>query len=102
MRSREKEAVVIRNLTRRWVVVLLVVVASLAAPVAGAYGQTPANSQYSGNLGQTAHGGTAPVVRSGGSSTLPFTGLDLGGVAGAGLALMGAGLVLRRRAQHTA
>jgi hypothetical protein len=79
----------------RWLVVLLVVVVSLLGPVAAASGQTSAGSQYTGNLGQTAHGG-----QSGGAGTLPFTGLDLGAVAGGGIALVAAGIVLRRRTAH--
>jgi hypothetical protein len=82
------------------VVVLVVVIAALAGPAA-AFGQTPAGSQYSGNLGQTAHGsGGGGVAAGGGGAQLPFTGLDLGGVAGAGAALMATGLLLRRRAQN--
>ena len=50
-------------------------------------------AQYGGNLGQTAHGGTG----ANGGATLPFTGLDLGGVAGTGIVLIAAGIVLRRR-----
>ncbi len=77
--------------------VLVVLAIAVFGPIAAAAGQTSAESQYSGNLGQTAHGGTG----TGGSATLPFTGLDLGGVAGTGLALMVAGAVIRRRAPHT-
>ena len=78
----------------RWLTVLLVVVASLLGPAA-AYGQTPAGSQYQGNLGVNAHGGG-----NAGSGTLPFTGLDLGAVAGGGIVLIAAGIVLRRRTAH--
>jgi hypothetical protein len=77
--------------------VLIVLVVALLGPITAAAGETSADSQYSGNLGQTAHGGTG----TGGSATLPFTGLDLGGVAGAGLVLMVTGAVIRRRAPHT-
>jgi hypothetical protein len=79
----------------RWLIVLLVVAASLLGPVAAAYGQTPAGSQYQGNLGVNAHGGG-----NAGSGTLPFTGLDLGAVAGGGIVLVAAGIVLRRRTAH--
>jgi hypothetical protein len=79
--------------------VLVVLAVALFGPIAAAAGQTSAESQYSGNLGQTAHGGGG--TGTGGSATLPFTGLDLGGVAGAGFVLMAAGAVIRRRAPHT-
>jgi hypothetical protein len=89
---------VTRSFTPIALVAMLVVLAiAVFGPIAAAAGQTSAESQYSGNLGQTAHGGTG----TGGSATLPFTGLDLGGVAGTGLVLMVAGAVIRRRAPHT-
>jgi hypothetical protein len=78
------------------VAVLVVFAIALLGPIAAAAGQTSADSQYSGNLGQTAHGGGGTGTA--GSATLPFTGLDLGGVAGAGLALIAAGAVIRHRA----
>jgi hypothetical protein len=74
--------------------------AVLLGPGAGtAFGQTPAASQYSGNLGQTAHGGPPAA---GPATTLPFTGADLGELAGTGAVLIGAGALLRRRAAHGA
>ena len=76
----------------RWLIVLLVLTAALLGPVTAAYGQTPAAAQYQKSLGENAHGGP-----NGGSSTLPFTGLNLAGVAGAGIVLIAAGTVLRRR-----
>lgn len=81
------------------VAVLVVLAIAVFGPIAAASGRTSADSQYSGNLGQTAHGGGG--TGTGGSATLPFTGLDLGGVAGAGFVLMAAGAVIRRRAPHT-
>lgn len=80
----------------RWLIVLFVITAALLGPVAAAYGQTPAAAQYQQSLGENAHGGPA-----GGSSTLPFTGLNLVGVAGAGIVLIAAGTVLRRRTSRT-
>ena len=71
--------------------------AVLLGPGAGtALAQTPAASQYSGNLGQTAHSGGAPTASA--ATTLPFTGADLGGIAGTGVVLIGAGVLLRGRA----
>jgi hypothetical protein len=96
--GRDEEAIVTRSFTPIALVAVLVVFAiALLGPIAAAAGQTSADSNYSGNLGQTAHGGTG----TGGSATLPFTGLDLGGVAGAGLALIAAGAVIRHRAPRT-
>jgi hypothetical protein len=69
-------------------------------PGAGtALAQTPAASQYSGNLGQSAGGGPPAA---GPASTLPFTGADLGGLAGTGVVLIGAGALLRSRAARRA
>lgn len=71
--------------------------AFLLGPAAGtAFAQTPAQSQYTGNLGQTAHGGPAATAPAG--ATLPFTGADLGEIAATGAVLIGAGLLLRSRA----
>lgn len=79
----------------------LAAAALLLGPGAGtALAQTPAASQYSGNLGQTAHGGGGPAA--GPATTLPFTGADLGGIAGTGVVLVGAGVLLRGRAARRA
>ena len=42
----------------------------------------------------------APAAQTGGGGELPRTGLDLAPLALAGIALVAAGLVLRRRAGH--
>jgi hypothetical protein len=65
-----------------------------------ALAQTPAASQYSGNLGQTAHSGGAPA--SAAATTLPFTGADLAEIAGTGVVLIGAGALLRSRSVRRA
>jgi hypothetical protein len=71
--------------------------AALLGPGAGAaLAQTPAGSQYGGNLGQGAHGGPPAVAPAG--ATLPFTGADLGELAATGVGLIGAGVILRGRA----
>jgi hypothetical protein len=52
-----------------------------------------------GGSGPAAGGGNnAPVAvqQTGGSGSLPFTGLEIGLVAGGGVLLLGAGLMLRR------
>ena len=97
MRFPEKEATVIRSFSCTWLVVLLVVAAAVLGPVGAAYGQTSAGSQYNGNLGGTVHGGGGTP---GASATLPFTGLDLGGLAGVGVVLIASGALLRRRTTH--
>jgi hypothetical protein len=71
----------------------LVVAVLLLGPIGASYAQTSGGAQYGGNLGQTAHAGTG----ANGGATVPFTGLDLGGVAGTGIVLIAAGIVLRRR-----
>jgi hypothetical protein len=103
---------------------LLAVVAlvlMLVPSTAGAQTSSPSQSQYSGNLEQVTPsgggggtgggGGGGNVAVTGGSgevggaagsgsagvSGLPFTGLDLGLLAAMAAALLGAGLVLRRR-----
>jgi hypothetical protein len=75
--------------------------AVLLGPGTGtASAQTPATSQYSGDLGQTAHNGSPAAGNAG--PTLPFTGADLGPIAGTGAALIGAGVLLRTRAARRA
>ncbi len=81
----------------------LVVMLVVAAP---AFAQTASQSGYSGQggqvQGQVDEDSTTPVavVESGGSDSgggsLPFTGLDVGLLAGAGLLLAGAGIGMRR------
>ena len=77
----------------RVLAVPLAAAAMLLGLIGASYAQTSAGGQYGGNLGQTAHAGTGQN----GGATLPFTGLDLGGVAGTGIVLIAAGVVLRRR-----
>jgi len=79
------------SISPRWLVAVLVVAAALLIPVGAASAQTSGGAQYGGDLGQSAHGGTGAK----GGSTLPFTGLDLGGVAATGIVLIGAGVALR-------
>ena len=73
----------------------------LGPGAATALAQTPAAAQYTGNLGQTAHGGP-PAAAPAAAATLPFTGADLGEVAGTGVVLIGAGALLRSRAARRA
>jgi hypothetical protein len=81
----------------------LVAVTLVGAIGAGtAYAATPANQQYGGVQGVvTGGGGPANGVEAqvtGGNTTLPFTGADLGLYASAGIGMIGAGLLLRRAA----
>lgn len=79
------------------ILVLIVAVAALAlAPAALASGVVCAHSStcHSGTLGATA---SPPTTPTGGSGTLPFTGLDLAGVAAVAGLLVVAGLALRAR-----
>jgi hypothetical protein len=87
----------------------LIAVFAIAAP-ASAENCGPTQGQYGdssnqlGACGQTGSGNTADPGNSGNSgdpasSGLPFTGLDLGLMGVAAVALLGGGLVLRQRAR---
>lgn len=71
----------------RFRVLLGVVCALLLVLPAAAFADTPSESAYSGS-------GAEQVNAS--STTLPFTGIDVGAVAVAATVLLGTGLVLRR------
>lgn len=72
----------------------VVVVLAFAAP---AFAQSPTEDAYSGLAGSQQGGGggvnSADVADTGGS--LPFTGLQIVLIAGAGVALLGAGVAVR-------
>ena len=89
--------------SRSGIYVVLVVLA-LAAPAA-AMATSPSHDQYDPKSQQIAAtgsggggGGSATTSSSGGSTigSLPFTGLDVGVLALAAVALLGAGFALRR------
>lgn len=85
---------------KRILVVVAVVAAALALAAAALAGSSVVTGHNSappaaGTLGQAA--APSGKVTSG---TLPFTGLDLAGIAGAGVLLVGAGLILRRTARR--
>jgi hypothetical protein len=76
---------------------------ALAAPAFGqsatedAYGGIAGVQEFSGGGGGGgSHAVLASETTSSGSGTLPFTGLDIGLIALAGVALVGTGLVIRR------
>jgi hypothetical protein len=86
-------------------VLILAVFGVLALPAA-AIAQSSQNG-YSNVAGVSAGGnqggGNAPTAvqtTSGGGGSLPFTGLELGLVAGGGVLLLGAGFALRKVARH--
>jgi hypothetical protein len=92
-----------KRLRRRSITATLVAVALVGAIGAGtAYAATPATDNYGGVEGVvTGGGGNGPsggvlAEDTGGGSTLPFTGADLGLYASAGIGMIGAGLLLRR------
>jgi hypothetical protein len=82
-------------------VIICLLVGALALP-ATAVAQSSLNG-YS-NIAGVSTGGNSPtsgnapttVVKSSSSGSLPFTGLEVGLVAGGGALLLGAGLALRR------
>ena len=95
-----------KRLRRRSITTALVAVTLVGAIGAGtAYAATPANDQYGAVEGVVTGGGgpSAGVAGdvTGGGSTLPFTGADLGLYASAGIGMIGAGLLLRRAGRRT-
>jgi hypothetical protein len=74
------------------------IVLSCAAP---AFAQTPAQSAYSG-VGAGSVSQTDGTLSSESSSTLPFTGINVGAIAMLGFVLAGTGIVLRRQAKPDA
>jgi hypothetical protein len=77
------------NRIRRRVVGVLAVAGCAAAVAQPAAAQSPTISAYSGS-GPSVQTNVEP------HNSLPFTGVDVGLVVGAGVALAGAGLALRR------
>jgi hypothetical protein len=95
-----------KRLRRRSITTALVAVTLVGAIGAGtAYAATPANDQYGAVEGVVTGGGgpSAGVAGdvTGGGSTLPFTGADLGLYASAGIGMIGAGLLLRRAGRRS-
>ena len=70
-----------------------VAVLALAAP---AFAQNATQDTYEGLAGAQQGGGGGAVEDSSGGGSLPFTGLQLVLIAGAGAGLFGAGLAVRR------
>lgn len=73
------------------VLVCVVVVLALAAP---AFAQNATQDAYNGLAGAQQGGGGGNAADEGGS--LPFTGLQIALIAGAGAGLLGAGFAVRR------
>jgi hypothetical protein len=86
---------------------ILMVIAALAAPASAlasdGYTNVPGVSGTAGgptsSPGNEEAAAVAGSSESSGSSVLPFTGAELAAMLGVGVVLLGAGLVLRRRAQ---
>ena len=87
------------NFSMRSLLLALVLVLALAAP-AGA--QNATQDGYSGAGPQAIERTGGPGSGSGGSGSLPFTGLDLLLVAGLGAGLLGIGAGMRRLTQPDA
>jgi hypothetical protein len=76
------------------VLVCVVVVLAFAAP---AFAQNATQDAYNGLAGaEQGGGGTSGTVTDTGGGSLPFTGLQLALVVGAGVGLLGAGVAVRR------
>jgi putative cell wall-binding protein len=74
--------------------VCLVVVLAFAAP---AVAQNATQDAYNGLAGaEQGGGGSGTVADTGGGGSLPFTGLQLALIVGAGVGLLGAGVAMRR------
>jgi hypothetical protein len=76
-------------------VAIAIVVLAGASPARAASDPTAADNQYGAVLGEQAGGGGSPQI---GAGMLPFTGLDLLLVLGAGTGLAAAGVGIRRAA----
>jgi hypothetical protein len=72
-----------------------------ASPTSGAYSGTGAQQLSQVQSASASQSPTNAANTSGTSGTLPFTGLNLGLLGGVAIALMGTGLVLRRRTRST-
>jgi hypothetical protein len=86
-----EEEVVAVNLIRRRAAGTLAVAACAMAAAQPAAAQSPTVSGYSANAPSIQTRVDAPK-----NSSLPFTGVDVGLIVGAGVVLSGAGLALRR------
>jgi hypothetical protein len=75
------------------VLVCIVVVLALAAP---AFAGTPTEDAYNGLAGAQQGGGGDVAGTSDSGGSLPFTGLQIALIAGAGAGLLGAGVAMRR------
>lgn len=83
----------IRKLPRTIGLMVVVAVSAILLSAAPAFADTtPADGQYSGNLGEQAGGG--------GGGSLPFTGMNLVVLVGAGGAIAAAGVGLRAVARR--
>jgi hypothetical protein len=84
---------------RKITMLLACAVAILALAVAPAFAQNATENTYEGLAGAQQGGGDGAVQASDSGGSLPFTGLQLVLVAGAGAGLLGAGYAVRRASQ---
>lgn len=91
---------------KRILVILAVVAIGLVLAAAASGGNSIVNGHTptppaSSNLGASGSNTPSGTGSSSPSGTLPFTGLDLGGIAIVGALLVGGGLILRRQSRRT-
>lgn len=86
-------------------IIVMVCLVSMLALAASAGAASPSSVTYDATLGVQSNGGNTPTPQSvtanhveatSSEGSLPFTGLDLVLVAGGGIALLGAGVAMRR------
>lgn len=80
----------------RKITMLLACAVAVLAIAAPAFAQNATQDTYEGLAGAQQGGGGGAVEDSSGGGSLPFTGLQLVLIAGAGAGLFGAGLAVRR------
>jgi hypothetical protein len=87
----------IKEIHMRKITMLLACAVAILALAAPAFAQNATQDTYEGLAGAQQGGGGGAVEDSGGGGgSLPFTGLQLVLIAGAGAGLFGAGLAVRR------
>jgi hypothetical protein len=80
-------------------ILLIALATAMLAVAAPALAQSPTQGAYSGTGANQVSSLDSTSTTTTSASTLPFTGLDLGAVSAVGIAMLGTGFLLRRRAK---